>query len=194
PGQDPRDGVGMARSFDVVRAAMSWNVTMGSMGLLSSHDTARWRSMCVSDDAAMVGFGMLLALPGAPCFFYGDEIGLTGDDNEQSRAPMPWNQQWDTRFLTTYSDLIHARNHSGALRRGGFRWVHVDHDQVVWLRETRSERVLIRAARASGAPVVIDSELLGADGLEPIYGGLSIRGTQLTLPGEGPRIDMWQLS
>ncbi len=43
PGQPPRDGVQMARAMDAVRAAMPWQDTMGSMSLLSSHDTARWR-------------------------------------------------------------------------------------------------------------------------------------------------------
>ena len=157
------------------------------------NDTARWRTMCVSDDAALVGFGMLLALPGAPCFFYGDEIGLTGTDNEESRAPMPWNQPWDQKFLSTYKALIAARNDSEALQRGGFRWVHVDRDQVVWLRESRSERVVVRAARADGDPVAIDADLLGASELAPIYGPETISGPRLQLPGDGPRFDMWRL-
>ncbi len=193
PGQDPRDGIGMARSLDVVRAAMSWTVTMGSMGLLSSHDTARWRTMCVSDEAALVGFGMLLALPGAPCFIYGDEIGLTGTDNEESRAPMPWGGQWDQAFLATYKALIGARNDSEALQRGGFRWVHVDSDQVAWLRQTPSDRVLIRAARIDGPQVVIHADHIGSTELVPIYGTTTITGSELRLPAEGPRFDMWRL-
>ncbi|NNE96328.1 MAG: glycoside hydrolase family 13 protein [Acidimicrobiales bacterium] len=193
PGQDQRDGFGMARSFDVVRAAMSWTVTMGSMALLSSHDTPRWRSICVSDDAAKIGFGMTLTLPGAPCFFYGDEIGLLGEDNEQSRAPMPWDGNWDRSFLDTYRRLIGVRNGSEALQRGGFRWVHVDADQLVWLRESRRERVLVRAARASGDAVSIDSELLGSDRLVPLYGDAEIRGAELELPRTGPRFDIWKL-
>lgn len=193
PGQDPRDGVGMARSFDVVRGAMPWTVMMGSMGLLSSHDTARWRTMCVSDDAAKVGFGMLLALPGAPCFFYGDEIGMVGNNNDESRAPMPWNNQdsWDRDFLDWYRTLIKARNASPALQQGGFRWVHTGPDQLIWLREGANERVLVRAARASGPAIELDAQLLGSSELAPLVGDHTVSGTTLTLPADGPRFDAW---
>jgi alpha-glucosidase len=195
PGQDGRDGVGMARSLDVVRGSMAWTVQMGSMGLLSSHDTARWRTMCTGDDAAKVGFGMLLALPGAPCFMYGDEIGLTGANNDESRTPMPWQERarWDQEFLSWYRSVIAVRNASPAMQHGGFRWVHVDADQLVWIRESADDRVLIRAARADTHPVVIDRALLGASEIAPLLGDHRSDGDSISLPGDGPRFDVWQL-
>ncbi len=192
PGQDTRDGVGMMHSLDAVRASMVWSVMNASMSLLSSHDTARWRSICSSDEAAMVGVGMMMTLPGAPCFFYGDEIGLTGEDNEECRAPMPWGDEdlWDTRFLEWYRSLIHMRNEQVALHHGGFRWVHADADQVVWLRETADQRLLIRAARADGEAISLDPELMGASALTPLLGDHR----DLTLPDNGPRFDVWAVT
>ena len=49
------------------------------LNLLGSHDTARIRTIC-GDDLAAVRLATLaqLTLPGAPCIYYGDEIGMAG--------------------------------------------------------------------------------------------------------------------
>lgn len=194
PGQDPRAGAAVARSLDTVRAAMSWAVLLGSMGLLSSHDTARWRTMSRSDDLALVGFGMLLTLPGAPCLLYGDEIGLRAAHSEESRAPMPWGRRWNRRFLEWYRSLIAVRNTNPALQRGGFRWVHIDDDQLVWLRETLDQRILVRAARAAGPAVILEPDLLGAESGQPLVGDQTLEGAPLILPGDGPAFEAWELA
>ncbi|MEM9563507.1 MAG: glycoside hydrolase family 13 protein [Actinomycetota bacterium] len=196
PGQPGRNGQQMARSMDAVRAAMPWQVTMGSMTLLGSHDTARWRTMCTSDDTALVGFGLLLCLPGAPTFFYGDEIGLTGDSSEQARCPMPWDTDgWDHRFLDHYRRLIAVRNEHEALRRGGFRWVDTAPDAVVFLRETPSQRLLVRASRGPTGPLRIPAGLLRAETLAAVVDAddLTADGGVFTLPGDGPSLGIWEL-
>lgn len=210
PGQDPRDGVQMASAMDAVRAATPWQVTMGSMNLLSSHDTARWRTMCHSDDAARAGFGLLLSMPGAPTFFYGDEIGLTGETSEKARRPMPWptanradmfgeeetEAQWDESFLSWYRTMIDVRNRHRALRHGGFRWVHVEADAVVFLRETTEQRLLIRTARSTTEPLEISARLLRSDRLLGIVNADDIDATAdaIRLPGDGPVHQIWELT
>ena len=197
PGQAPRDGIQMARSMDVVRAAMPWQVTMASMSLLGSHDTARWRTMATSDDIALVGFGLLLALPGTPIFLYGDEVGLTGSTAEKARRTMPWEESaWDTRFLSWYRQLIRVRAAEPTLRVGGFRWVHVGPDAVVFLRETIEDRLLIRAARAATSTLVLDASALGAAEADPVVGGerLVADQGQITLSGDGPAFSIWRLA
>ena len=155
PGQDPRPGTSVARTIDEVRSALPWQVVLGSMALLGSHDTARWRSMARSDDNARLGFGLLLAMPGSPCLFYGDEIGLTADDNEQARRPMPWDRsEWDESLLGWYRELIRFRRSSRALAHGGFRWVERSDDVLMFLRESADERLLIRADRSPSGPAV----------------------------------------
>ncbi len=196
PGQAPRDGVQMAAAMDAVRAATPWQVTMGSMSLLSSHDTARWRTMCRSDEAAQAGFGLLLCMPGAPTFFYGDEIGLTGDSSEKARRTMPWNRdEWDDEILAWYRSMIVVRNEHPALRTGGFRWVHTEPDAVVFLRETKDQRLLVRCARASTAPLGLSAGLLRSQGLRAVVNGedLTAVGDTITIEGEGPIHQIWEL-
>lgn len=197
PGQAKRDGVQMARAMDVVRAATPWQVTMGSMSLLSSHDTARWRTMCRTDEAARAGFGLLLSMPGAPTFFYGDEVGLTGETSEKARRTMPWDtEQWDTDFLDWYRSMIKVRNEHAALRHGGFRWVHTEADAVVFMRETQDQRLLIRTARASTAPTELSASLLRGSSLRAVINSsdLAAEGDAFTLDGTGPIHQVWELS
>lgn len=198
PGQPRRTGSQMARSMDSVRSAMPWQVTMGSMTLLSSHDTARWRTMCDDDEVAKAGFGLLLCMPGAPTFFYGDEVGLTAETSERARRTMPWDTDtWDTSFLDWYRSVIAIRNQNVALRHGGFRWVHTADDAVVFLRETSEQRLLVRAARADTNQLAISANQLKSDELHGILNGPDLHpgadGT-ITLPGDGPALSIWELN
>ena len=195
PGQPNRNGIQMARAMDVVRASMPWSVTTASMGLLASHDTARWRSMAVSDDLALVGFGLLLCLPGTPTFLYGDEIGLTGETSEKARCTMPWDEsRWDKRFVDCYRNMIGLRNSEKALQRGGFRWVSIAADDVCFMRETSDDRLLVRASRAATSATTIG--LTGTDRLEPVLNadGVDVREGAALLPGDGPTLSIWRLS
>ncbi len=194
PGIPARNGVQIAQTMDAVRGGLPWQVTLGSMSLLASHDTARWRTLARTDELSFVGVGMLMMLPGAPTFFYGDEVGLEGENSETSRAPMPWNhERWEARFTDWYRSIIAVRNEHSALSVGGFRWVDVRHDALTFLRETRDERVLIRAARAPTPPIALDANLLGGRQLVGILNAdnLTEHDGTVSLPGDGPAISVW---
>ena len=197
PGEPSRNGVQMAASMDAIRAAMPWQVTVGSMSLMSSHDTARWRTMCRSDETARAGFGLLLSLPGAATFFYGDEVGLAGDSSEKARRTMPWDSdEWDDDFLSWYRSMIKVRNEHPALRHGGFRWVHTEPDAVVFLRETSEQRLLIRTARAATEPLDLSASLLRATSLRNVINGSDTVPVDnvIRLEGEGPIHQVWELT
>lgn len=175
PGLPRRDGIGMAAAIDAARAAVPWQVVLGSMSLLGSHDTSRWHSMAADRDAAFAGLGLLLTLPGAPTLFAGDEVGLTGVGNEGARQPMPWGgASWDESVLSTYRRWIRFRSSSSALAHGGFRWVHRGVDDVAFLRESLDERLLVWATRG---PARLDV----GDGWNPVLGEVECRGTELSV-------------
>lgn len=53
---------------------------------IGSHDTKRIQNMLNFDDKLVeMAFTMMLTLPGVPCIYYGDEIGLTGDKDPLNR-------------------------------------------------------------------------------------------------------------
>lgn len=190
------DGGSMSSTMNDFVAAMPWRSTAASMTLLGSHDTARWRS--VAGDAAhqLAGVGLLMTYPGVPTVYYGDEVGLTGENSDVGRTPMPWDAaRWDQQVLDGHRSLIAARHASPALRRGGMRWVLTADDVVVFLRECLDETVLVQVSRAAHAPVTLDTTALGlrADAVA-LYGDqdLVAKDGKVTLPVDGPATHIWR--
>jgi alpha-glucosidase len=173
-------------------AGFPWRTRLHNMNALDTHDTARFRSSAL-DGAVPVAFGMSVTLPGIPVVFAGDEFGLVGDDGEHSRSPLPW-QALDEPGLARetvelYSQLIALRREHAALNEGGIRWIHVDDDVLVYMREAVDESVLLLAARA-GFDVALD-----LPELTPLYGSTAVERTDAgtRLHGTGPAFAAWSL-
>ncbi|SCG75510.1 alpha-glucosidase [Micromonospora echinaurantiaca] len=190
-----RDADAVLATMNSYRSLVSWRSYVHSWQLLGSHDSARIRT--VVGDAARheVAAGLLATMPGIPMIFAGDELGLTGDNGEGSRTPMPWHrpERWDAGTFATYRALIALRHAEPALRRGGLRWLYVDADTLVFLREAPTGSVLVLARRAAGAPV----RLTGLPGGGNVYGGAPALRPDAdgacTLPGDGPTFQVWRL-
>ena len=183
------------------RAAAPWQATAASWSLIGSHDSARIRTIVGDAGLVEVAVGLLFTMPGVPMVFAGDEIGLTGVDGEDARKPFPWDrpQTWDRRTFETYRSLAALRRDHDALRRGGLRWAHAHGDVLVFLRESATERLMVFAARAPHEPVRLRARGLGLDGAAAnVYGGADpLRAdpdNHLTLPGDGPTFQVWQLA
>jgi len=64
----------------------------------------------------------MFSYPGAPCIYYGDEIGLDGEHDPDCRKSFPWEEsKWDQDLLSYVRKLIALRKQNSALRRGDFR-------------------------------------------------------------------------
>ena len=54
-----------------------WQITEAQLNLLDSHDTARVVSIAGGDEATLrLATVLQMTLPGAPCIYYGDEVGI----------------------------------------------------------------------------------------------------------------------
>ncbi|CAN5240792.1 maltodextrin glucosidase [soil metagenome] len=183
-------------------AAFPWRVRLHNMNALDTHDTPRFLSHA-RPGTVPVAFGLAVTLPGIPVVFAGDEFGLTGDDGEHSRTPMPWGT--DSPFIDVYAALIHLRRAHPALNEGGIRWLHAGDDVLVFVRESAEECVLVVAARApvdltidadavAGGPVALIGQVvatrtslglhLAADG--PAFGAFALPGIALPPVTEPP--------
>jgi alpha-glucosidase len=100
---------------------------------------------------------------------------------------MPWDDRagWDRALLDAYRSLATLRRSCSALARGGIRYVHVSDDAVAYLRETRDERLLCLAARASHAAIATPFA-----NLETLYGDDACDGV---LPADGPSFHVWRI-
>ena len=190
-----RGGALVQRSLDEWRARYGWRPTSQSWNILSSHDSARIRTLVQDPARHRVAAGLQFTLPGVPMLFAGDELGLEGVNGEDSRRPMPWHRELtpdELTTLTTYGALGALRHAHVALRRGGLRWAHVDDDSLVFLREHPTETLLVAARRAAGPAIALDALshgelLLSTAGDEHGFAG--------TVPAaDGPGFTVWRLT
>jgi alpha-glucosidase len=191
----------LAATMQAFLAAAPWRASATSWSLLGSHDTTRVRSLVRDPGLGEVAAGLLFTMPGTPMVFAGDEIGLEGVGDPGTRRPFPWDrpQTWDRTTLDRYRRLAALRRANHALRHGGLRWVHAEGDALVYLRESERQRLLVLAARAGRRPLRLPTGALGLAGEAPtLYGDAPpLRADPdgyLTLPGDGPTFQLWQLA
>jgi alpha-glucosidase len=180
-------GQDVASVFESFHAGVPWEASLQSWLLLDSHDTPRFGRVCGSRARTIVGIGLQMTMPGVPVIFAGDELGLDGQSGYDARRAMPWDtpDSWDPALLGCYRELVALRRSSDVFARGGLRFVHVQDDAVVYLRETQSERVLCLAARAPHRPVSVPFAQL-----ERLYGDEAEGGV---LPAGGPAFHVWRV-
>jgi cyclomaltodextrinase / maltogenic alpha-amylase / neopullulanase len=99
------------------------DITYAQLNLWDSHDTPRFLSCAGGDkDALKLAGHFMFSFPGAPCIYYGDEIGLDGEHDPDCRKSFPWEEsQWDQDLLAYIKQLIAVRKQNPALRRGDFQ-------------------------------------------------------------------------
>ena len=68
----------------------------------------------------LAGTALQLMLPGVPCIYYGDEVGLFGGGDPFNRRPYPWGRE-DLVMRDAVRTLIGLRQGSEAIRQGHLR-------------------------------------------------------------------------
>ena len=131
-----RDGAAFGAELERLMALYDPAVTQVQLNLLDSHDSPRFRTMAGRDRAAYHLAVLLQAtLPGAPCTYYGDEIGVEGDHDPDCRRAFPWDEaRWDRAGLEWTRASFAARHALPALRRGTFRIVGAGDDALAFVR------------------------------------------------------------
>lgn len=166
------------------------------LNLLDSHDSARALWMVRGDDTALrLAWLMLMTLPGAPCIYYGDEIGLTGGDDPDCRAAFPWHQPqlWQLSLQQQLQQLIALRHLHPVLRTGSLRWLPCANPELLaYSRQLRDDRAVVVINSAS-RPLAVQLQLADADSLSLCWPAqldwqYSATTLQLTLAGRSAAI------
>ncbi len=85
-----RDGAAFGAEVERLMRLYERAVTEVQLNLLDSHDSPRFRTLTGRDEASWRLATLLLAtLPGAPCIYYGDEVGVEGDHDPDCRRSFP---------------------------------------------------------------------------------------------------------
>ena len=88
--------------------------------LIGSHDTARFLTEARGEKWRLrLAMAFQMLFPGAPAVYYGDEIGMTGENDPGCRGGMAWEHQ-DAALLQWQKDMIALRKRHPALRLGSY--------------------------------------------------------------------------
>ncbi len=151
------DGPAFASRVRELAGAYDPSVVASQLNLLGSHDAPRMRTV-LGGDPARVRLAVLLqsTLPGAPCVYYGDEIGLVGGNDPQNRGAFPWDQaRWEPGLRDTVRALLHLRAAEPALRDGPLTVVGAADSAVAFERGSGAARFVV-AVNPGDAPVRLD--------------------------------------
>lgn len=88
--------------------------------------------------------GVLLQMtwPGAPTLYYGDEAGVVGFTDPDSRRTYPWGAE-DQSILDYYRDCISLHKMSRALKTGSMVFLYAMHGFISFGRFTQEEMVIV---------------------------------------------------
>ena len=173
-------------------AAIPWAVARQQFNLLGSHDTPRILTLVREDLRLLrIAVTLLFTFPGAPCVYYGDEVGLPGGRDPDNRRCMPWNPaQWNHDIWGEYRAIARMRREHEALRHGAWQPLLGQGDVVAFARESAQERCIVVACRGTDAPAAIPVRAAAlADGstLTELRSGATstVQGGHLAVPGLG---------
>ncbi|MBL6965859.1 MAG: glycoside hydrolase family 13 protein [Anaerolineales bacterium] len=142
----PLDAPTFAQQINQMHALYDWEINQTQLNLLDSHDTPRalW---LMSDDKSALRLSLFfqMTMPGAPCIYYGDEIGLTSAGDPHCRAAFPWEQEsiWDHDLLDFYKQVIALRHQNSVLRTGSFEIIYAEGDVLAFRRILGERRALV---------------------------------------------------
>jgi neopullulanase len=141
------------------------------MNMVDSHDTPRLRSMCAGDvDGVRLTYLVLLTVGGAPCIYYGDEIGMSGEQDPYSRGAFPADPAaWDDDLRAFFRGAIALRRAHPALRTGAFAPAGAAGMAAAYLRRDDADAFVV-CVNAGDEPTRLDLSVPGLGGrtLEPV--------------------------
>lgn len=120
------------------------DITFAQLNLLDSHDMPRFLSCANGDKNSLkLAWLFLFTMPGAPCIYYGDEVGVDGGHDPDCRKAFPWDEaKWDMDLLNYAKACIALRKGQKALRRGEYKRVHTEDDLMVFARTLKDDTVI----------------------------------------------------
>jgi neopullulanase len=140
------------RRVDAVYSWYDWAINRVQLNLLDSHDMPRAKWL-VNDNTTAVRqcLAFLLSVPGAPCIYYGTEVGMTGGNDPHCREAFPWQETeaWDLSIASCIRKHARIRQQYAAMTQGDFSMTAVGDDVVMLRRFCDQEQVVVAFNRSS---------------------------------------------
>jgi len=111
---------------------------------VDNHDVTRIASNLTDKNHLIPAFGILMAMPGIPCIYYGSEWGIEGkkEDGDWALRPNTDAPQWNrlTDFIQKATELHQTEK---CLCYGDFEILHMTNRQLIFQRSCDGERILV---------------------------------------------------
>ena len=104
-----------------------------------------------------LAYAMLFTLPGVPCIYYGDEVGMQGYRDPFNRAYYDWDST-ENRIKPLLRQLAKLRKECDAFWEGGFRVTRADGGLLQYRRNGPAETAEIVVNRT---PRLLATRALG---------------------------------
>lgn len=145
----------------------SEQVVFAQLNILDSHDTSRFLSRAGGKRERMrLAIVFLLTFVGMPSVFYADEMENEGLEEKDFRSPYPWGKEKGDQYYL-YKELIKLRRDEIALRRGSFKALPIESDDVYsYLRIYEGSVIKVTLNRSTKAIHVKPGNVLSERGLE----------------------------
>jgi glycosidase len=115
------------------------------LNLLGSHDTPRILTVCGGDVGRLtLALVFQFTYLGVPMIYYGDEVGMEGDNDPLCRGTLDWDEnRWNKQLHETYRRLIQVRRQHPALRWGAFESLRVFNAVYAYRRYDERDDVVV---------------------------------------------------
>jgi cyclomaltodextrinase / maltogenic alpha-amylase / neopullulanase len=139
------NGNDFATRIDNVLGLYDPAINQVQLNLLDSHDTPRFLTSASGDIHSLeLAMLFMFTCPGAPCLYYGDEVGLDGCQDPDCRKSFPWEKsKWNLPLREFTKSCISLRHSHPALRRGNFQSLFSSDDTYVFGRKLGNEALVI---------------------------------------------------
>ncbi|MGV8979774.1 glycoside hydrolase family 13 protein [Clostridium sp.] len=113
------------------------------INLAGSHDTKRIYSLCDGNvKKEKIFYTFLFILPGIPLVYYGDEIGLKGENDPYCRGCMEWNElNWNSEIYEFIKELILMRKKHDLLVNGRVKFTCFNDRTLIITRYDETRRI-----------------------------------------------------
>ena len=130
-------------------------INLSMYNLLGSHDTARFLTEAKGEAWRLrLAMAFQMLFPGAPAIYYGDELGMTGENDPGCRGGMAWDSP-DEALHAWQKELIDLRKKHPCLRTGAYR-VLAAKDHLFAFQRTDQKDCVIAVFNTGDMPEQLD--------------------------------------
>ena len=139
------DAKQFAETVDYLLGLYDTELNKGLFNILGSHDTARFLTLAGGDESALnLAMLFIMTFIGAPCIYYGDEIGMEGGRDPDCRRSFPWDEsRWNQKLREYVRRFVSLRHRYPCLKRGEFKCLYSEDDVYAYARRLGNETLIV---------------------------------------------------